>query len=93
MKTEKNPVSEALVKAAERVYHKLPEMADISTDLQPEEIFSRLKRFFDGSEDFLATHFLLSRIVNISLKLLEPDLQLTLLKILKGVNNCQASQP
>ncbi|MEM2238285.1 MAG: hypothetical protein QW351_07965 [Candidatus Caldarchaeum sp.] len=93
MKTEKNPVSEALVQAAETIYHKLPEMADIDTDLQPEEIFSRLKRFFDDGEDPLASHILLSRIVNLSLKMLGEDWQVRLLKLLEEVNTCQASQP
>ena len=80
------------MKAAERVYPKLPEMLGLNSGLQPEEIVSRLKRFFDGGEDPLASHILLSRIVNLSLKMLGEDWQVRLLKLLEEVNTCQASQ-
>ncbi|MEM4306478.1 MAG: hypothetical protein QXD61_10955, partial [Candidatus Caldarchaeum sp.] len=87
-----HPVSEALVKAAERAYPKLPEMLGLNSGLQPEEIVSRLKRFFDGVEDPLAVQVLLSRIVNTSLKMLGEEWQTMLLKLLEEGNTCQASQ-
>ncbi|MEM4179376.1 MAG: hypothetical protein QXJ55_06865 [Candidatus Caldarchaeum sp.] len=85
-------LSNALVSAAQKVYIKLPEMLGLDTSLPPEEIFSRLKRFFDGGEDPLAVQVLLSRIVNLSLKMLGEEWQTMLLKLLEEVNTCQASQ-
>ncbi|MEM2238518.1 MAG: hypothetical protein QXU87_08795 [Candidatus Caldarchaeum sp.] len=86
-------LSNALVSAAQKVYVKLPEMLGLDSTLPPEEVVSRLKRFFEDAEDPLASHILLSRIVNLSLKMLGEDWQVRLLKLMEEVNTCQASQP
>ncbi|MEM4417019.1 MAG: hypothetical protein QXD32_03060 [Nitrososphaerota archaeon] len=86
MRPEGRSVSEALVRAAAKVYQKLPDMLGLDSSLSPEEIVARLKLFFDGSNDSLASQLVISYIINMALKELGHDGQPRLL-ILLGLSH------
>ncbi|MEM4187404.1 MAG: hypothetical protein QW801_09070 [Candidatus Caldarchaeum sp.] len=86
-------LSNALVSAAQKVYVKLPEMLGLDSTLPPEEVVSRLKRFFEDAEDPLTGHILFLRIINMSFKILGEEWHVKLLRLMEEVDTCQVGQP